>query len=176
VKNMVNTLISEIASQIVQNESQATITGGRLTADTYPGQSVVFVSGKWVKIASGTAAHNLLTIGVVVYRRRINNAGAVPTIDAVIDIDAEPALDMAEICTSGFCAAFIDDPTETLYPMQAMMASSTAGNLVKLAKGATGATSGLALISLAVATLASKVVSGDTKAFIGIGDFYGKIM
>ena len=173
---MVNTAISHISSEVVQNKASAHIVSGRLTADSYPGQAVVLVSGKWVKADSDTAAHKLLNIGIIVWRARINNAGASVAIDSAYDIDPEPMLDVVGICVSGFCACFITDQGTTLYPLQPLMVSATAGSLTIYAIAATGALSGTAMRQIAVATLAKKVVSGDTVAFVGIGEFYGRVM
>lgn len=165
---MVNTSISDIASAICQNPAEARSITGILAADTYPGQACVLdnSTGKWTKADSDTAAHKLKRIAVPEYRRRKNNADGVPTIDEVYDIDAEPALDLCVLYTKGKVSVYIDDPAATYYPGQEMMISATAGNLKVAALEATGATSGTALRSVIVATLAEKIVSGDTKAWV----------
>lgn len=165
---MVNTLISQIASAICQNPAEAKSITGILAADTYPGQICVLdnSTGKWTKADADTAAHLFKRIAVPEYRRRKNNSDAVPTIDEVYDIDAESALDLAVLYTKGKVAVFIDDPSGTYYPGQDMVVSGNAGNLKVASNTATGATSGTALRASIVATLAEKIVSGDTKAWV----------
>jgi hypothetical protein len=171
---MVNTAISDIASMIEQNPAKCKIITGELTADTYPGQIVVLVSGKWVKADADTAAHNLRKIGVVGYvKRRVPTAKTEPTIDEAWDITYETQV---PIIISGICAAFIDDQVATVYPQLSLIISGTAGQLTTQALAATGATSGTAYRATEVATLASGIVSGDTKAFIALGDCLGEIM
>lgn len=171
---MVNTAISDIASDICQNAPEGKKIGGLAATDVYPGQYVIMASGKWTLIDSDTAAHKLLKGGVVDYRRRKNDADATPTIDQAYDINAEPIDDYIEVWVDGICAVFIDDPVATYYPGIELIASATAGNVKVRAQEATGATSGTAYRSAKLGTLARKIVSGDTKAFIAMGRSEGR--
>jgi hypothetical protein len=174
---MVNTLISHLGSQIACDTTvPCKRTSGDLAADTYPGQYVVMDgSGTWSKIDSDTEAYRMAFGGVVDYRRRKNKSSGFPTIDEVWDIDNETTLADAPIITKGKVLVFIDDPVATYYPGKVLQASSTAGNLViTAALEATGATSGTAIRGQTLAILASKVVSGDTKAYVDLIDWSGK--
>lgn len=172
---MANTNISDIASRIQQNPSQATIVDGKLATDGYPGQAVVVVSGKWTLATSSTASHKLKEGGVIIYKKRKNDDGGNPTIDDPYDIDNEPALDYIYVCTSGICAAFIVDQVATVDVKTQLSISSTAGSLTQRSQEATGAASGSAFRSTLFATLARKIVSGDTKGFIGLGKSKTKV-
>lgn len=166
---MANTSISDIASRIVQNPSQAKITEGRIGTDCYPGQAVVMISGVWILAVSSTAAHKLKTGGIIVWRARKNNDAGNPSIDATYDIDNEPYTDKIGVCTKGICAAFLTDQTATVDPGAELIISSTAGSLTSRSQEATGATSGTAFRSALFATLARTIVSGDTKGFVAVG-------
>lgn len=173
---MVNTAISHIASRICQNKAQRKVNSFHPAAtDVYPGQYVVLQSsGKWTLAVNTTESHTLMTGGIVDYEKRKNDDGGTPTIDEIWDIDNEPATDKIPVVTSGICACWITDQVATVYPGRALMVSATAGSLTRLVKKATVDTtyqSAPALTQIKVATLVRKIVSGDTRGFVGIGDF-----
>ena len=172
---MPNSAISDIASDIVQNPAVASNVTGRLTADTKPGQWVVFSSGKWIKGDSDTSAHKLLKAGVARYRERINDDGGFPTIDEDVDIDNEPFTDNWSICTDGIVAAFCTSQSAVTYPLTPFILSGTAGSVTSLVQAATGATSGTALRAVVVGTLARKIESSSTVGFFGIGRFVNEV-
>ncbi|MHA1748382.1 MAG: hypothetical protein ACTSYF_07020 [Promethearchaeota archaeon] len=159
---MANTKISDIGSTIAIDPVACKTVTGTLDADTKPGQYVVMVGGVWVKVDADTASHKLLRGGVVEFRKRKNDDGGVPTIDANYDIDNEPALAKVGIITRGPVNLFIEDQSGTVYPGTPFGASSTAGSLTAISQEATGATSGTGLRRVTLAILKEKVVSGDT--------------
>ena len=166
---MANTSISDICSKIAQNQrAENSKTEGIASEDVAPGEYVVFTSGTWTLADSDTAAHKLLRGAVVSYRRRKNDADSNPSIDDDYDIDAEPNLASVPLIRSGIVACKITDQTGTVYPGAQMIVSSTAGALTVLALEATGATSGTAIRSVIVGTLARKIVTADTVAFVDL--------
>lgn len=164
------------AAQIMCDPTTAKTKDGILAADAYPGQYHVIdaSTGKWTKAVNTTAAYRHDKGGVLVYKRRQNNNGGTPTIDDPYDIDNEPALDLATFCVKGKVAVFIDDPGATVYPGARLEVGGTAGNLkIVQALEATGASGGTAIRGLTVATLAEKVESGDTRAFVYLDGWNG---
>ena len=174
---MVNTTMVLLgAGQIQCDPATGKTKDGILATDAYPGQYHVIndSTGKWTLAINTTAAYRHKIGGVLIYKRRQNDAGATPAIDAAYDIDAEPAKDLGTFAIKGKVAVFIDDPAATVYPGARLEVGATAGNLkIVLALEATGATSGTAIRGRTVATLAEKVVSGDIRAFVILDSWAG---
>lgn len=159
---MANTVISDIATRIQQLEGApgAKRLYETVATDVYPGQYVLNIAGVYTLGISTTAAHKLLTGGVVGYNKRVRSDGTTqPTIDQIWDIDAEISLAKVPIEQGGIVAALCVDPAATVDVGAEFVIGTTAGSLIKRAAAADSAI---------LATLARPLVSGDTVGFFDL--------
>lgn len=152
-------------------EAGVKVVTGKLYEDMAPGTVVAFdkANNYWIKLVNTTASHNLRLIGVVGYKKRVNQTtNALKIITDNWDI-SEAEDKRAPIIVSGICVANITDQNAALDPQHGLMASSTAGSLTALAL-----TTGY-LTAIMCATVADYVIDNDTRAIIALGKFMGEI-
>lgn len=177
---MANTATTDISTERIllnPSDSMVRVVTGTLGDDMYPGQWVWndAANNHWDLLDSDTATHNVSTVGVVGYEKRVNQTtNALKLITDLWDISETEDL-RAPIIISGIVVGYVVDPSGTIPPGREVMPHGTAGSVQVRSTEATGATDGTALLKTAVGATAAELASGDERGIFGIGAYKGAI-
>ena len=160
------TAITDYGSErVCLNPSQAVIVNGILATDLVPGTIVVNIAGVWTAAVSGTAAHKLMTWGVVGYRKRLNfTTGALKLITDAWDT-SEVEDKQVPIILEGICLARIDDLGASGADINTGVMVGTNAGILKLQDNA----------QIDHGSLAAAVIDDDVWCIVATGKFKGQI-
>ena len=176
---MANTAITDISTERIllnPTDSRVSVVTGTLDADTPPGSWVVYDSDndQWIGADSDTAAHKLRRVGVVGYKKRVNQStGALKTITDNWDV-SESEDKRTPIIVSGIVVAKCDDPSAAVDAGTDMMVSDTENSIKVLAEATVTGTK-TALKQVTAATVAANLANGDTVGIFALGSCMGDI-
>jgi hypothetical protein len=112
---------------LMSPEGESKIVWGKLAADCSPGDVVTYTTSGWAKCNSGTAAHKLQNLGIVLFRSYYELTEKRYT-DIDDDYDVDDGGQSAPILVRGAAWGRVTDQGATVPAGTFLMASSTAGS------------------------------------------------
>lgn len=164
------TAITQISSEYIclnEGDADVEIISGILAADTAPGTAVYLdkANNNWVKVSDAAGGYVIGQIGVVGYKKRVNQTtNALKLITDNYDV-SEAEDKIAPIIISGIVAVACVDQNAVRQPGTSMGISTTAGALTITTIGTTQEN----------AILAMAIADDDVFCVVGIGKCKGKL-